>query len=81
MKHQEITINFTDNGLKVKIGCMELVYQRKDFKQFFGDLENYSKDPTKTEKAIRKRWGIKNEPQFNLGGTVTTWGYNDETKT
>lgn len=61
MKFQEIKINPVDNGVRVKVGCMELVYQHKDFKQFFRDLENYFKDPTKTEKAIRKRWSIKGD--------------------
>ena len=63
MKFQEIKINPVDNGVKVKVGCMELVYQQKDFKQFFRDLENYIKDPEKAENAIRERYGIKTEPE------------------
>ena len=61
MKFQEIKINPVDNGVRIKVGCMDLVYQRKDLKQFLRDLENYFKDPEKTEKAIRQRWGIKDD--------------------
>lgn len=61
MKFQEIKTNPVDNGVRVEVGCLKLVYQQKDFKQFFRDLENYFKDPEKTEKAIRKRWGIKGD--------------------
>ena len=88
MKFQEIKINPVDNGVRVKVGCMELVYQQKDFKQFFRDLEDYFKDPTKTEKAIRKRWGIEDDRNISTVNNPTTlaWQYNygvqdDKTKT
>ena len=55
---QDITIKHMDNGLKVKVGCIRLVYQQKDLKQFFKDLGAYFENPEKTEKAIRKRWGM-----------------------
>lgn len=54
---KEIKINKATNGIKVNIGCWELVYV--DMKMFFADLKNYFKDPDKAEEEIRKRWKIR----------------------
>lgn len=70
MNFKEIKINSASNGIKVKVGCMELVYRTNDFKQFFKDLKSYMEDPDKTEKAIRKRWGIKAEPRCSTDSLI-----------
>ena len=62
---KEIKINKATNGIRVNIGCWELVYV--DMKMFFADLRAYFKDPEKTEAELRKRWKIKDE-----GMTLTT---------
>ncbi len=72
-KFQDITIKHVDNGLKVKVGCINLVYQQKDLKQFFKDLEDYFVDSQKTEKAIRKRWNLK-EPESGICASGTSVG-------
>lgn len=60
MKHFEtISINHQSNGVSVRVGCMVLVYQQGQIKQFITDLENYLKEPLATEKEIRKRWGVE----------------------
>ena len=58
MNFREIKIKPVSNGIKVKIGCMELVYAKHDFKQAFKDLKKYIEHPEDAEKEIRKRWGI-----------------------
>jgi len=70
MKFQDIIIKAKANGVEVKVGCMELVYN--DMKMFFKDLKNYLNNPEETEKEIRKRWKIK-----ELGGVVATWERGD----
>lgn len=73
-KFQDIAIKHMDNGLKVKVGCMKLVYQQKDLKQFFSDLEAYFNDPERTERMIRKRWNLKATNEEGEGMSVrTTW--------
>jgi len=75
-KFQDISIKHMDNGLKVKVGCIRLVYQQKDLKQFFKDLEAYFNDSEKTEKAIRKRWNLK-ETNENGERFTVNWGSFD----
>ena len=74
-KFQDISIKHMDNGLKVKVGCMKLVYQQKDLKQFLKDIEAYFKDPEKTEKLIRKRWKLDaNDPTPESLSNATSFG-------
>ena len=61
-KIKEIRIAGKDNGICVKVGCKELVYQQGQFKQFFKDLQDYFDDPEKAQERILRRYGIEGAP-------------------
>ena len=63
---EEIIITGKVNGICVKVGCKELVYQQGQFKQFFKDLQAYFDAPDKAKEKIFKRYGIE-EPTLNVG--------------
>lgn len=69
-KFKDITIKHATNGVKVKVGCWELVYSQDNLKQFFTDVREYFKDPEKKEEEMRKRWKVEKEGN-NWGGTYT----------
>ena len=70
-KIEEIQIVGVDNGIRVTVGCKELVYQQGQIGGFIKDLQDYFKDPEGTQKKIFKRWGI--EDNDRLGCTVNSF--------